>query len=48
MSWIRSTLGKTKGDGLGVVKGGGGAGGVVRGAGLGFGEDGFRVWGHEW
>ena len=23
MSWIRSTLGKTKGDGLGVLRGGG-------------------------
>ena len=34
MSWIRSTLGKTKGDGLGVVRG---AEGVVRVAGLGFG-----------
>ena len=26
MSWIRSTLGKTKGDRLGVVRGGGGGG----------------------
>ena len=43
MSWIRSTLGKTKGDGLGVVRG---AEGVVRVAGFGFGGGWFQYfWG---
>ena len=46
MSWIRSTLGKTKGDGLGVVRGGRGG---CKGGRVGiWGRMGSVFGGHEW
>ena len=46
MSWIRSTLGKTKGDGLGVVRGGSGG---CKGGRVGIrGRMGSAFWGHAW